>query len=514
MPGRMTFDQARRAAKRSADGHAGLPANAGKATLVPDTHAQTAKRSDGNGLYAPPGDLWKGKRGASAAEKRVETLIDILLRHTRQVTTELDAGIGKIDPALIAHKKHVLELERGALLEAATNLPTGSALMMEAFDAAERAGVVITQLKNTSQAHETRATSAIATEASGADKAEAFESAADGRGYCDLAPQERAPCELDPATRHQYRQRVIEAVARIQAAWTEAIRNVELKSKLATKEITFEQQLGQILFGLLFDVVGVAAKALVKKGLEVADKAFGETHQVWGTDLAIGGVAPATKATVEETGNAIVDKGTPLIQAKLTQTLTAQQLAAKAAHESSVPRDEVAFLAAMQQIPLTWRGSINVSVHKLFDADLAGLVVPLERKADALTIAVFQKQIESTLDRFKRQVMSVNAMPLFETRPVQVIMRNGAIRWGLVKAERARNEELRGEWKQVEVLTTKYTFLQWLDDDMKDMAVTKAIHRDVTAGAFIRAANDARFWDERSLRLLAGEHDQGRTTGR
>lgn len=71
-----------------------------------------------------------------------------------------------------------------------------------------------------------------------------------GRGYCDTAPQGVDPCDLDPATRARYRQRVALVASRSLAAWREAIRTLLREGRIA-RSTAPPEQLAQALLGVL-----------------------------------------------------------------------------------------------------------------------------------------------------------------------------------------------------------------------------------------------------------------------
>lgn len=444
---------------------------------------------------------------ASANAERVAHLIAIVDRHARTVTGRLDEGIaGDIDLGEVNAMRSSLEQERASLLVAVTNLPTGSPLMMRAFAASDRISHVITRLDQLSKTHEKKAERS--SELASGSKAELSEAAAAKvpDGYCDTAPQQTAPCHLSVRKREQYRAHIRKVTGMAARNWTAAIYKAQIDEKLKRKELTFEQQLGQLLLGVLFDVIGLAAKAGAHKAIDRADQALGTTYHVPGATIIEGGLEPASKQIAKAGADQIVAKGAPIAQAKLREGTTAQQLAARASQATSIPADRDAFLASIQDAPTQWELSIHHGIDQLLDSDLEALVVGLPDTASQLQPTYFEGRVRDLVTRFQQQVMAVDLAPLDECRPVQVITGKGAVRYGLVRAEKAMSKELHGEWKYVPVHTGKYTFVRWLDEDMRNMAVEKAVQQDATAGAFMRTASDASFWDEKSLQLLAGEH--------
>lgn len=71
-----------------------------------------------------------------------------------------------------------------------------------------------------------------------------------GQGYCDTAPQGVEPCDLDPAKRKRYRQRVALVASRSLAAWREAIRTLLGEGRVARTSAPPEQ-LAEALAGVL-----------------------------------------------------------------------------------------------------------------------------------------------------------------------------------------------------------------------------------------------------------------------
>lgn len=441
---------------------------------------------------------------STVAEKRVEQMIGILRRQADEVTAKLDAGAGKVDPALIAHMRRVLSEERGELLTALTNLPSGSALQMDGFATSNRVTQVITRLDAIAGAHEGRAAVGVP-EVQGDDRALVFQAAEKEApaGYCDTAPQGVEPCDLDPTTRDRYRRRVAAAVDKARENWKLAIAAAQIEEKLNKGKLTFEQQLGELLLGALFGVLGAGVKALTAHGLKKVDKVL--TRNEW--DDAIGVMQPkGVDPDLLKVGQGIVDKtvekGTPIAQSKLKEGITAQQLAEQA--KQPTPSDRESFLASLKTAPDQWHDTIIVNLDRLFDADLASLVEAMPLESPKLSMAAFETRIRDLVTKFEQQVQPIGQLSLTHPHPVKVVSAHG-VRLALVGNERKPNKDLHGEWKSVPVNTGKMTFIRWIDDEMKDMAMTRARQTDRFADMQMHAADDASYWDDQSLKRLAAE---------
>lgn len=78
----------------------------------------------------------------------------------------------------------------------------------------------------------------------------ASQPAEQGHGYCDTAPQAVEPCDLDPAKRTRYRQRVALVASKSLAAWREAVRTLLREGRVA-RTTASPEQIAQALVGVL-----------------------------------------------------------------------------------------------------------------------------------------------------------------------------------------------------------------------------------------------------------------------
>lgn len=443
-------------------------------------------------------------RVPTAAEKRVERMIGILRRQADEVTAELDTGADRVDPALIAHMRRVLTEERGELLAALTNIPSGSDLQMEGFATSNRVTKVIVRLEAIAAAHDGRA-SVGGADLRGDDRALVFQAAEEvaPAGYCDTAPQRVEPCDLDPPTRDRFRRHVAMSVAKARENWKLAIAGAQVEEKLKKGKLTFEQKLGELLLNALFGVLGSSVSALAAHGLKKLDKVL--TRAEW--DDEVGVMRPkGLDPDVLMVGQGIVDKGvekgSAIAQSKLKEGITAQQLVEKA--KPPMPSDRESFLASLKTAPDHWHDTIIMSLDRLFDADLASLVKELPLDSKKLSLEHFESCVSELVTMFEQQVQPIGQLSLSHPRPVKVVSAHG-VRLALVANERKPNKDLHGEWRSVPVNTGKMTFICWIDDRMKEMAMARARQNDAYADAQMRAVDDATYWDEQSLKRLANE---------
>jgi hypothetical protein len=448
--------------------------------------------------------MWTDAGSSSAMEKRVEKMIDKLQRDVQQVTKELDAGAAKVDPSLITHMQRVLQEERGALQTALVNLSSGSGLQIQAFATAHEATAVLTRLDAVAAGHQAQARTGLPS-VDDDERALVLQAAEEEApaGYCDTAVQGVAPCDLDPTKRDRYRRRVATAVGKARENWKNAIAAAQIEERLKQNTLSFEQKLGELLFGVLFGVLGAGLKALAAKGIDKANTFL--TKNAW--DEATGFMEarspdPAMVKLAQRAADSTVEKGIPVAQAKLKEGITAQQLEAQAKQPG--PSDRTTFLASLKTLPDQWHDSIIINLEKLFDVDLASLVKALPLDSPILSVDAFETRIKELVTKFEQQVQPVGQMSMNPSRPLKVVTAHG-VKHALVAAEQKPNKEMHGEWKSVAVNTGKWRFLTWIDDDMKDMALSRARQTDEYADAQMKAANDASFWDEQSLRMLAAE---------
>ncbi|NVB79766.1 MAG: hypothetical protein HOV81_15325 [Kofleriaceae bacterium] len=330
------------------------------------------------------------------------------------------------------------------------------------------------------------------------------------QGFCDLAPPHPL-CKLTEKERQDFRAGVKSSVSLIANNWRQAITSSYVDEMFRKNEITFEQQLGQIILGVLFNVVAIAGKSLVGKGVDTAERAAstgvvieGEWNKIKGPDLT-DAKAVATK---------VVDKGAAKAETAATTherqvgTLRVKDLVKGAEESVKIPADRAGFLASLESVPGTWETTINGLLKDLFDDDLNVLASVLPDIAPKMTTTNIKKELEAQMTRFEHQVLAVNHRSMAETRPVQVINGQEPIRYALARRKLAPNAALHGEWKNSPARTERWTFVEWIGDDMKDYALTRSMQlpnggMDVSAAAMITSATDTSFWDEESLPKLA-----------
>jgi hypothetical protein len=374
------------------------------------------------------------------------------------------------------------------------------------MEASDRISTVVQRLESLEKAHRARA--ATAADRKEGDSNEILDAGQQRArvGYCDVAPQGVAPCQYDEKTREDLRAQVKEAVAFAHTNWKIALATLHLETKLTPVAPSLQQKLGEALLGVLFGALGSAVKALANKGIDKA--AAGLSKDVF-DDVTMTswreGPEPETVALVRKGVDQAVAGGTPLAKEKFKKSMSAVQLSANAVATTQVPADKVGVLKAMISEPEKWATNIVSNVHNLFDEDLAGLAVALPITSPAITQTAFEEKLKDTVHRFEQQVLTVDTAPGTNIRPIQIHW-NGKTRMALVAPEKAPNKNMQGEWKHVPVKTGKWTFLRWLDDDMKGMAQARVQEEEgVWAAPFMAMANDAEFWDNKTLELLAQE---------
>lgn len=329
------------------------------------------------------------------------------------------------------------------------------------------------------------------------------------QGFCDLAPRNPL-CKLTEKERQDFRAGVRSSVSLIANNWRQAITSSYVDEMFRKREITFEQQLGQIILSVLFNVITVAGKALVGRGVDTAERAAssgvtieGEWNKIAGPDLT-GAKAVATKVIEKGASKA---ETAAITQERSVGTLRATELAKQAEDSVKIPSDRAGFLASLEGVPGTWETTIVGLLKDLFDDDLNVLASVLPDIAPKMTTTNIKKELEAQMTRFEHQVLAVNPGTLAETRPVQVINGHGPVRYALARRKLAPNAALHGEWKNSPARTDKWTFVDWIGDDMKDLALRRSMQlpnggMDLSAIAMIRNATDASFWDEESLPKL------------
>lgn len=457
--------------------------------------------------------------GNTAAEKRARDLIAIVNSQVKTAEEGTSGGkASEISRQKLAAMTTLLVTANGELMEAVVNLPSGSELQLKAFEASERAVAVIDRLESLQRAHAARA--ATQPEAAQGDAAEMFDKA-DRRvplGYCDRpsTAQRQAPCELDPGKRANYRDAIRDWATTVHINWSAAVGAVLLDEKTRPRSVSFEQKLGEVLLGLVFNLLTYGAGTVLKIGFDAATKSAHEDARWNDGVFAPGAKADTSDLDMIKKGAELgISKGADFLETKLKEpampdatnaqdegTMSMHDLATRATKVSaSFPADRVGFVAALKDVPSQWSSNIQSNVKHLLDADLAALVVQLPRDAE-IAQSRFERKIEAQLTRFSEQVKAVNR----GVRPVKIVAPSGKLRHALIAREEKAEPDLHGEWRGAPVRTGKWTFIRWIDDDLADMAVHEAMNtgtiHDETASFFTAWANDSKFWSDESLTVL------------
>ena len=330
------------------------------------------------------------------------------------------------------------------------------------------------------------------------------------QGFCDLGPQ-NSLCTLTEKERQDFRAGVRASVSLIANNWRQAITSSYINEMFRERNITFEQQLGQIIFSVLFNVITTAGKAGVVKGIDRAERAAstgvmieGQWNKVTGPDMTEGRLV-ATRAIEKAAAKTEI---AAITHERRVGTIRAIDLAIRAADSVTMPADRAAFLASLEDAPGNWEATIYSQLKDLFDEDLNTLADRLPELAPRMTTSSIKKEIETQMTRFEHEVLAVTPGTLAETRAVQVVGGHGPVRYALARRKLAPNPSLHGEWKNSPTRTDKWTFVEWIGDDMKYLAVRRSMALpggglDVSAAAMIRSETDTTFWDEESLPKLA-----------
>lgn len=465
------------------------------------------------GAYAPtfrPHMIpWSSASGAtSTPDDRVREQMQLLDQQADLITSRMNKR-ASLDRDEIEVLRYSLDTGESLLRNSIENLQPGSPLIAQAKAVLTKVHdmrAVLASFANANDAHET-VERAFGT----SDGIDHYEGAKEqNQGFCDLAPQSPL-CTLTEKERQDFRAGVREAVTEIASNWRQAITSTYVDEMFRKKEITFEQRLGQVIVSVLFNVISTGGKALVGKGIDTAERAAstgvmieGQWNKISGPDMT------TTKAVATK----VVEKAASKTETAATTnertvgTLRVADLATKAKDSVSVPADRAGFLASLENVPGTWAATTKGLVKDLFDEDLNVLADLLPRIVPKMTTANIRLKIEEQMTRFEHEVLAVNPASLSETRPVQVITGEGPVRYALARRKLAPNSSLHGEWKNSPARTEKWTFVEWIGDDMKEMAVSRSMQLpngrvDVGAVAMIHSATDTSFWDEESLPKLA-----------
>jgi len=281
----------------------------------------------------------------------------------------------------------------------------------------------------------------------------------------------------------------------MQINWSAAINSVKVEEKLKKDEVPFSRVLGELLLAVLTDGVSLAVKAAVSKGLDVAEKAMTQVEHVRAAGAEFDLV---THAPDMELAREIGDKVAAQVPKKLIGAIHGSELPSRSMEGIVVPDNRDQFLQVMKQAPSKWFSNVVGSVDQLFDADLAALVAGLPDLTDVSQLA-YEDKVKLLLKRYDDQVLAIE--PLSQTTVTMVALPDGTVREALIYPEKKPSTHLHGEWKDSPVNTGKWTFVRWIDDDMRAMAVTRAVtkDKDESISSRVKWAGDAHFWDGVSL---------------
>lgn len=443
------------------------------------------------------------KKGSQKRAKEVAQLIGTVERHTSLLTNRLNANDVHADE--VDHMKRAVETERTTLLTLIGGLASTDPLVVRAMEATDRLNVVIQRLEALRRAHQSKG--ATAHERATREGVDVITRVVKETppGYCDLAPQESSPCELDHAARLRLRTRLTNSVTKARINYGHAVNALHLQTMLAPVPPSMGMEIGKMILGVLFGVLAKGAEFAIAKGVDkVAAKMTKETWMPDPVGIVKDGPGEDSIALAKAVGNKVVEKGLEKMK-EAKPGISAEQLSTTAQMAVPVPADTVSFLAGMRTAPDAWADTIILNMDNLLDVDLAALVDALPLTSPEISQPAFEAKIKATVERFKAQVLAVDTAPGTNVRPIQIHW-NGKTRHALAAPEKAPNKNMHGEWKHVPVKTGKWTFVRWLDDDMRGMAQARVEEEEGPwASTFMAMANDADFWDIKTLELLAQE---------
>lgn len=472
--------------------NSGMPVGKPKATGAP---------SPGTTAQAPPALRAHAGSEPERQAAKILTKLQLELAISGELLAAGKAG-AEMDGAVVEAMISSLERDRQQLSLSIMALPTGGDFATDAFPVVDQAGSTIARLEAVVRANHGKAeTSRYASTSDRSANLRKAEAKLPG-GYCDgAAAKEDAHCGLDKDARERYRAGVREIVINAQTAWSDAVNSVHVEERFRSNELTFEQRLGQMLLGLLFDVVGSAAAKAVSKVVKSGTKAL--TTEWDGYPGASEGPEPETVALVKAGLTTGADKGVKAVE-KSAGSWGKSAKALQEEAEIKAPADRLAFLQIMKQAPTNWRDSILKNVDHLYDDDLTALLVGLPERAPSQ--ADFEQSIRALLARFDEQVLTVN----HEVRPVQVIAADHKVREALVTDEMAVDGTLKGEARHSLVRTGKMKFVRWIDADMAGMALARRMAQDTGAAMQVRAFDDTSYWDDASIAAMSEGVPAGR----
>lgn len=433
-------------------------------------------------------------------ERRAGRILFELNLRVQDTQKTIDAGQATaMNEAEIRSLAAAIEKNRSELLATLERLPTGDPLMMEAFDLNDRAAAILGRLDSMARAQKARTESAPDPAPSDPGENQQVLAKAAARkpvGYCDsYGKQDPVHCGSEKEQRQTWREEVTRIVLTCHTNWSLAIASRGVEERLKKDELRFEQQLGQMLLGLMFMGLGESAKFGVSKVTKAGAKAL--TSDV--------GTFPGVTEAPDEGDVSLIGKG---LQSAAKKGVGAVEKKATGGHKSAAevrqeaevkaPADRTAFLAVLKSAPTQWSNAILGNLTQLYDEDLAALSLGLP--ASAPNVGDFEKWIDDLLKRFTEQVGAVNR----EIRPMQVVGKNGRARHALVTAELRPDGSLHGDSRNSMVDTGKTRFVRWVDEDMAAMANARSVEEDrMNVMQQAHRFDDAAFWSDDSLEVLA-----------
>jgi hypothetical protein len=476
----------------------------------PSPKGQAHKSQNGNQTSATPKSsaVPDPEQAVSPTlRKHVEQLVAATEVHVKGVNGRLE-HVEQLDDSELKRYRDVLVENRADLQTLIIELPTGGKLQQRVSQASDEVTLVLNRVDAVTRAHTGRV--ATSGDAIAENKAIAFREASEKvpLGYCDTAPSQVAPCELDSSQRETYRQYVRDSAHAMHISWVAAINAVKVEEKMKKDEVPFAQVLGELLLAILTDGVSLGVKAVVSKGLGRVEKAMTKVEMPGYGEVPAVTSAPDMRVA-NWIGSEVADKGTRKGIEKLREhngAMNGAQFAVASKEALQVPDTRDAFLQFMKSAPSQWASNITTNVNKLFDADLAALVAGLP---DPKTIdqPLYEGKIRALLKKYDEQVLAIKIAPtMSDATAIMVALPNGMIRHALVTSEEQPDPKLHGEWKNSLVKTGKKSFVRWIDDDMQEMAVARSVAKAKSASAAgeVKWALDATYWDEASLATFKG----------
>ncbi|MEO6774745.1 MAG: hypothetical protein ABI467_17350 [Kofleriaceae bacterium] len=456
-------------------------------------------------------DATKVEHAQPSAVESTEVLIDVIDRQAIDFERRLDTGTVP-SPSEIATARNAFEQEQSELQGHLLQLPARSATMVTAFHASDRISRLLERFDALDRARQARA--AVASESTHESDASTLADAESAMptGYCDEAPQGVAPCQLDVTKRDRYRRRIESDLGLATTNWVSAIDSKALAQRFKKEGISFEKKLGELLFGSLFGIIGLAAKAAVHAAVDKGAQLM--AHRIELPNVPGSIVEPVSAgniAAAKQVGETMTNAGTSAAathveaEANERRTRTTAQLAATAASAIEVASDEHSFIDGLRDAPGKWQTNISAHIDQLFDVDLAGLALGLERAQSQLTVEALKQRIDTALLAFADQVTILDRRS--DVIVIGVGMRDGSVKHALVEPERVNSDRFRtGEFAgtTTTVTTGNWTFLRWIDDDLDATALAHARANDWSAGASIDAFDDGGFTEGRNFQLLSG----------